>query len=288
MVMNQKTNTYLLTGILIVLAIGLILAIGYNSRNKKNLKAEKITSGTLLTEKEKAITELDKLNGKYTALNTKSEENLRMLAECRNSIAGLEKKVSSLSGENRALRKSSAELAELKKKYEALEKESAQLKVDHEQLLAKNARLQGDLAALGNEKSLISDELNRARLYDADNFLVTATRGKKVEKTVICASRTKKLNMAFEIPQELTEAISFRITTPAGVIINPDDSGIAWFFPPEAGSYVATLSSVSGEFEKSRQVVLNYAATERLAKGDYKIEILSNGQNIGNCRIRLK
>ena len=117
---------------------------------------------------------------------------------------------------------------------------------------------------------------------------MTATRGKKVERVVIFASRARKLNMAFEIPRDLTETISFRITTPEGTVINPDDKGIAWFFPPETESFVASLSSVTGEFEQSRQVVLNYTAGGRLVKGDYKIEILSNRQNIGNCRIRLK
>jgi len=46
--------------------------------------------------------------------------------------------------------------------------------------------------------------------------------------------------------------------------------------------------SVIAEFEQSRQVVLNYASKERLAKGEYRIQILSNGNNIGNCRIMLR
>lgn len=286
--MNQKNKDLLFAGIFIVLAIGLIMAFGYNARNKKSLKAEKMTSVTLLTEKEKALAELDRLNKELAELGSVSEENMRMLTESRDNISGLEKKISSLSAENRSLRKSGAELADLKKKYEALENESARLRGEREELTARSEKLKKDLEDAENEKLQISADLNRARLYDADNFLVTATRGKKTEKVVICASRAKKLNIAFEIPAALSEALSFRITTPAGSVISPDDRQLTWFFAPETGRFVASLSSFTGEFEQSRQVVLNYVAKERLVKGEYKVEILSNGQNIGNCRILLK
>lgn len=286
--MNRKTRDYLLAGLLIVLAFGLIMAAGYNARNKKSLKAERITSATLMTEREKALAELDKTNGELATLGSKSEENTRMLAEYSDNISGLEKKISSLSVENRSLRKTRAELADLNKKYEALEKESSQLKGDKEELLARNERLKKDLDTTENEKLQIAADLDRARLYDADNFLVTATRGRKTEKVVICASRAKKLNMAFEIPSALSEAVSFRITTPSGSVISPDDKQLAWSFAPETNRFVASLSSFTGEFEQSRQVVLNYIPKERLLKGEYKVEILTNGQNIGNCRIMLK
>lgn len=286
--MNQKTKTYMIAGLLIVLAIGLILAVGYNARNKKSLKTEKMTSATLLTEKEKALAELTRLNSEFAALGSRNEENMRMLTECRDNISSLEKKVSSLSTENRSMRKLSAEIADLKKKYEALEKESVQLKSEREELLARNEKLKKDLSESDNEKMQISTDLEKARLYNADNFLMTATRGKKTEKVVVCVSRARKLNMAFEIPSALSEAISFTITTPSGSVVRSDDRQLTWFLAPETDRFVASLSSSTGEFEQSRQVVLYYLAKERLAKGEYKVDILSNGQNIGKCRIVLR
>ena len=38
---NQKTLTYVLTAAIAILLIGLFLTIGSNSKNKKNLSAEK-------------------------------------------------------------------------------------------------------------------------------------------------------------------------------------------------------------------------------------------------------
>ena len=105
---------------------------------------------------------------------------------------------------------------------------------------------------------------------------------------MIRASRTKKLNMTFEVPQSLTETISFKIVTPTGSTINPDDKAISWYFPLDSRNFTASLSSVTGEFEQSRQIVLSYASKVKLVKGEYKIQILSNDNHIGSCRILLK
>ena len=105
---------------------------------------------------------------------------------------------------------------------------------------------------------------------------------------MIKASRAKKLNLAFEVPQNLTEAISFKVVTPSGKIINADDKSLTWTFPLDSRSFTASLSTTTGEFEQSRQVILNYVPKGKLAKGEYKIQILNDGSNIGNCRIMLR
>ena len=286
--MNQKTITYVGAGIIAILLLGLILSIGINVKNKKNLRNEKTTSEARLFEKQKVEEALAKLKTEFSVLEQQRDANDRLLNESNLKIAENEKKINSLTGENRSLRANTKELAELKKTKDELDREYSQLKSDNDRLLTQTKDLQNYLNALEAEKNSLTAQLEKAQLYNTDNFLVTATRGKKTEKIVIRASRTKKLNMAFEVPQSLTETISFKIVTPTGSTINPDDKAMSWFFPLDSRNLTASLSSVTGEFEQSRQVVLNYASKSKLVKGEYKIQILSNGNNIGNCRLMLK
>ena len=286
--MEQKTITYTGAGIIAVLVLALILAIGSNAKNKKNLGKEKTNSESLLLEKQKLESNLEKLNSDLSRLNQQSDANARLLEESNLKIAENEKKNKALSGEVKMLRSDKMELADLKKAKADLDAEYSQLKSERDRILVQNKDLEKSIASLENEKSDLTAQIEKARLYNTDNFLVTATRGKKTEKIVIRASRTKKINMSFEIPQNLTETISFKIGTPGGAIINPEDKGLSWFFPLDSRKLTASLSAVTGEFEPSKQVVLNYVSKGKLAKGEYKIQIFSNGNNVGNCRIMLR
>lgn len=174
------------------------------------------------------------------------------------------------------------------KTKDAPDKEYSQIKSDKDRLSIQSKDLQKSINSLEAEKKSLATRLEKAERYNTDNFLITATRGKKAEKIVIRASRVKKLTMAFEVPHSLTETISFRIITPSGSTVNSDDKSLSWFFPIQTISLTASLTAITGEFEQSRQVVLNYAPKGKLVKGEYKIQILSDSNNIGNCRIMLR
>lgn len=285
---RQTVVTYVGASIIALLLIGMVFTSVSISKGKKNLNAEKQTSEKNLSEKLSVEKDLAKLQTDFFTLKQKSDANTKLLAETNIEIADSEKKINSLSGENRSLRANRKELEELKKNKADLEKESSKLKSDYDKLRAQNKDLQNSLSTLETENKNLALQFEKAQEVNTDNFLVTATRGKKVEKFVIKASRTKKLNMIFEVPQSLTEAISFKIVTPSGITINPDDKSLTWTFPLDTRNFTASLSTVTGEFEQSRQVVLNYLPKEKLAKGEYKIQILCDGNNIGNCRIMLK
>jgi hypothetical protein len=286
--MNQKTITYAGAVIIALLFLGLILTIGILVKNKKNLSAEKLTSENLLSGKSKVEEELAKTKNNFSVLKQQYDANTKLLSETGSRIAENDKRINALSGENRSLRANKKELEELKKTKAELETEFLQLKSDRDRLLSQYNDLENSLNFLETEKKNIAAQFENAQLHNTDNFLVTATRGKKTEKIVICASRAKKLNIAFEVPQNLTETISFKIITPSGATINTDDKAMSWLFPLDSRNFTASLSSITGKFEQSRQVVLNYAPKSKLVKGEYKIQILSDGNNIGNCRLMLK
>jgi myosin heavy subunit len=245
------------------------------------LRRVSCSSGKLSAEKEVA-----KLKADFSSLQQKIDENQKLINENNIRIAESEKKLSSLSAENRKLQGTRKELEALNKVKADLEQESSRLKSDYDKLAAQNKDLQNSLAA-SEKKYLALLQENELRI-SSDNFLITATRGKKAEKIVVRASRAKKLNMAFEVPQNLTQSIGFKLTTPSGTTINPDDKSLTWTFPQDSRNFTASLSTITGEFEQSRQVVLNYLPKGKLAKGEYKIQIYSGDKNIGNCRIVLK
>jgi len=284
---NQKTINYTLAAIIAVLLLGFMLMVIFNGKNKKNLRAEKLVSENLLAGKSQTEAELARLKNDFNTLKQQYDENAKQLAESNAKIADDEKRINSLSREIRTLRGNSRELEDLKKTKADMEKEIARMKLDNENLNTRNRELQDRLAAMESEQNKLAEQLEKANLYDSDNFLATATRGKKTEKVVIFASRAKKLNVAFEVPQSLTENISFKIVTPSGSTVS-DDKAVSWVLINDSRNLTASLSAVTGEFEKSRKVVLNYTPKTKLEKGEYRIHILSNGNNIGNCRMVLK
>ena len=283
-----NTITYVLAGVIALLLVASVYAFVSNSRNKNDLGAEKLKNEKLLSEKLQIERDSEKLKAELSALAAQDEANRKLLEEVNQKIADHERRINALNGENRSLRNVRKELEELQKVKADLEQESQRLRSEYDKLMARSGELQKSIDNLQNEKKEISEQLRQALNYNSDNFLVTAVRGKKKERVVIFASRTKRLNVTFEVPRSLTEEISFRITTPSGQAINPDNKALNWIFPDNGRNLTASLSPLTGEFEESRQVVLTYTAKEKLAAGDYSIQILCNNINIGNCRIRLK
>jgi myosin heavy subunit len=279
---------YLGALVIALLLIGIIFTAGSNKKNKKSLNNEKLVSEKLLSEKLTGEKELAKLRTDFNTLKLRSDENAQLLAETNLKIAEYERRISSVSNENRSLRNVKKELDDLKITKAELEKESSQLKRDYDKLLAQNKDLQNSLTAVQNEMKTLALQMERLKSRNLDNMLVTATRGKKAEKIVISAARTKKLNMAFEVPNSLTESVSFKIVTPGGAILNSDDKTLSWHFEQDDHQFTASLSSMTGEFEQSKKVVVNYAPKGKLTKGEYKIQVFSKDECIGNCRIMLK
>jgi predicted nucleic acid-binding Zn-ribbon protein len=282
---NQKTVIYIGAVILAVLLLGLIFTAVSNSKNKKNLQAERANSERLMTEKSTIQNDLDKVRQDISTLKTKSEENARLLSDTETKLADTEKRMRSLSAQS--ARKSKAAEEEFQKQKAALEKEYADLKLNYDKLMSQNGDLQKKLTEMESQTNDLLEKLKMMNTFNSDNFQVMGTRGKN-DKQVIVARRVKKLNVNFEVPQSLTESISFKIITPAGTTISPEDKSLSWIFPPDLRNITASLSPISSEFEESRRVSLTYAPKEKLVPGEYKIQIFSNSQNIGNCRIKLR
>lgn len=282
---NRKTITYVGAVVIALLLLGLILTMVFNSRNRNSLKAEKLATERLLTEKSAIQNDLDKVREEISSLKLRSDENARLLSDTEAKLADTEKRMRFLSSQN--AKKSKAAEEEFQIQKAALEKEYADLKLSYDNQMSENGNLQKKLAEMEAQTNDLLEKLKAMSTFDSDNFQVMGTRGKN-DRQVVVARRVKKLSVNFEVPQSLTDAISFRIVTPTGTTITPEDKSLSWIFPPNARHLTASLSPVTSEFEESRKVTLTYAPKEKLVPGEYKIQIFSNGQNIGNCRIRLR
>ncbi|HUV01036.1 MAG TPA: hypothetical protein VMW32_08745 [Bacteroidales bacterium] len=282
--MKERTVTYVGAVIIALLLISTIFAFVSNSKNKRDLNAEKLRTESLLSEKLQNEQELAKLKADFSGLQVKSDANDKLLAETNQQITDINRRIRALSGENVNLRASKKELEELQVVKDSLDKEYDKLKLNQEKLVTQNDDLQNAIKALETSKSDLIEKLRINETYDADNFYAYGSRG-KADRLVF---RAKKLNVNFEVPQSLTEAISFKVLTPSGTTISSDDKALTWTISQDERNFTASLSAVTGESEPSQQVSLNYASKKRLAPGEYKIQILCSDQNIGNCRLKLK
>ncbi len=154
--------------------------------------------------------------------------------------------------------------------------------------MTNNKSLLNDISRLENEKKQLTEELEKAKTYIADNMMVSAVRGKTTERLVVVARRAKKINISFDVPKSLTDNISFKIKTPDGQTLTAENNELQWSFPDRPGVIMANLSPVTGEFEEGRQVNLTYTPSSKLAPGIYTIELICNNITIGHCRIRLR
>jgi myosin heavy subunit len=284
---QSKTMTYVGGTIIAVLLIGLIIAIVLGVRTRKNLNTEKLNSEKLLSEKLQVQKELDSVNADFTALKQKNAEDNKLLEESNKKLAESQRRVSYLSGQNRSLQQTKKDYEDLQKVKAEIQAESDKLKADYDKLMTKSNNLQASLSEMEAKNDRLNAKLDSVQLYRADNYLPTATRGKK-DKVVICSSRAKKLNVSFDVPGNLTETLDFTITTPSGSTITPDNKSLSWYYVNDARDFTASLSAVPAEIDNARQVVLSWAVTEKLTRGEYQIHVLCKGNEIGNCRIQLR
>jgi myosin heavy subunit len=285
--MKEKTLIYVGAAIIVLLLITTGIGFHSNSKNKLALKEETQQKESVISQKQLVSEELDKAKSDLADLTNKKETAEKALADAQSKITDKEKRIASMSKENKSLINDRKELATLKESKAALDRSYEDLKMKQETALSRVKELEDSGILAETEKKVLSGKLAASEMYRTDNTEIFGSRGNKKDKLTYNACRTKKINLNFEVPQSLTETISFKIITPAGTTITPEDKSLSWTIEQNSWNYTASLSSV-GEFEVSRKVVLTYTSKEKLKSGKYKIQIFSNDKNIGNCRVKLK
>lgn len=285
---NNKTTTWVGIGIIIILLLLSGAFIVLNSKNKKSLEAEKLKSEQLLSEKLQVEKDLEKAKADIAACEAKVNELNAKLAEAQSAIAAKDKRIAGLVNQSSALAKTRKELEDLQKSKADLDAEYVRLRSELEAANTQNNTLKTNINKLETEKSDLSKKLADALLYESDNFVVYGSRGKTTEKLTFRAGWTKKLNLNFDVPQNLTDVVTFKITTPSGKTVTPETAELTWKIRDNYRNFTASISPVTGEFEAARQVSMTYAPKEKFEKGEYKIEISTGSIVMGHCRVRFK
>jgi chromosome condensin MukBEF ATPase and DNA-binding subunit MukB len=276
------------TALLVISLIATGLYYRSNQSLQGNLDKEKLKSESLLSEKLALSKEAEKLKADIESWKGKSAETDRLLNEALAQVGKLERTVSALNRDNANLARVKKELADLKQIRQDLEARLQALDEENR----RNAQLAGDLnaelAALRVENAELK---NNIRVFQADatnDFRVETLRGKKKQKLTVNAAKTRKLQVSFEIPQEMSENVKFTIVTPQGREIKSDDKSLSHRIVDDGRTLTASLSPYSGEFEVSRRVEMSYLPDKKLEPGVYKIRIYNGETFAGSCQLRLR
>lgn len=290
--MKEKTLKYAGRSIIVLLFITASIAFVSNSKNKRNYNEEKIRNESISSQKLLVSQDLDKVKSDMDALTTRKLAEDKALAERNSKLAEAEKRISDLSKENGSLLKDRNMLVQLQKSKNDLDNAYKDLKLKQENASSRIKELENSAILLDAQKKELSEIIANAEEYRTSNMEIYGSTGNKKDKLTFLAQRTKKLNLIFDVPQSLNKPISINIITPDGKTITPEAKSFSSIIVPEVDYLTASLSpippSTPGKLNTSQKVIIVYTPEEKLNAGEYKIQILCNGRNIGNYRLKLR
>jgi hypothetical protein len=290
--MKEKTLKYAGTSIIVLLLITATIALVSNSKNKRNYNEEKIRKESISSQKLQVSQELEKVKNDMVALTAKKESDEKLNTATDSKLSEVEKRLAHMSKENSSLLTDRNDLVQLQKTKNDLDRAYEDLKLKQETASSRIKELENSTIILDAQKKELSENLADAEKYRTSNIEIYGSRGNKKDKLTFTARRTKKLNLIFDVPQNLNEPISIKIITPDGKTIVPSNKTITSSIGPDINYLTVSLSTilptVSGNDNSSQKVTIAYTPEEIFKPGEYKIQITSNGKNIGNCRLKLR
>jgi hypothetical protein len=287
--MKEKRVRLAGSAIIVVLLIIAGIAFFSNSRNKRNLKQEKLQNESIMSQRNKATQDLDNVKSDLTALKSKDEITNKALASEKTILKEKERRIAYISKENSSLMKDKNELAQLKKSKAALDKSYQDLELQHVTALSLIKDLENSKIALDSERKELMSELESSQKDRIDNVELYASRGNRKNKITFIARRARELNLSFDTPLSKADAISYKIISPSGKIINPEDKLSAWTIVDNSPQKMtASLSSASADPENARKIELKDNSKDKLIPGVYTIQIFGDNIDIGNYKLKLR
>lgn len=291
---KESTVAFIVT-LLLVLATGVaIYYFSANSANEQDLVSEKVRNEKLLSEKLLLAKEVDQLKSDIAGYKGKNSDLDKKLAGIESQLKQKEKQMTDLNKYHQgAVSDFKKQLSELQQIREQLNKEIARQNDQLAALKKENNTLKDAIASIEGEYDELKSRNNMLTQIISDNYGVEAHR--KKDKLTINAKRTKEIELGFDVPAEMSENLSFTITSPEGKQLSSNQSKTityAVLSDFEFSDETATASLSGGlsekEIKSKKHVVLTYKPETRLNRGLYQISIFSEGTHIGSSVIRLK
>ena len=278
-----------------VIAIGTLLLGGIliheKQEHKTDLDNAKLQNELLLSEKLALDKEILHYEDAMNILKEKNERSEKLFTEWQRKLTDRETAYSELAKENARTKSLKKQLAENNNMNEDLLKKMKDLNHENSSQLADNARLKNTLLTHQGEKEELMKQLDAAmtaHVIKPDNYMVETHMNLKKDRLTYNAKRIKKLTLVLDMPMDHSTEISFNITTPEGKVITEKNKMLTWKFISNDKNLTASINPFDDELQASSQIKLTYTPTSKLQPGEYKIAVMKSGQNIGNCRVRLR
>ncbi len=281
---REKRITAIAVLILIAALIGSGLFYSTNRSITKDLNNEKLKSEMMLSEKLALQKEIETFKTQVNSLSGKNSELDKLLAETNGKLSEKEAQLSRIIRENgniKSLKKQLAELEQLKKDFE---NQVLALNESIKKLNSEKEELNRTIVSLRNENKQLTENLEILNSMTGDNYLVESTKRK--DRLTVVARRTKKITMSFNVPENMVENISFKLTKPDGSQVDGKGNGIAYHITNEDEGLTASLSG--GVIKVSKKIEMTYEPKEKQKPGIYKIEIYNGDKYIGTCNVKLR
>jgi peptidoglycan hydrolase CwlO-like protein len=250
--------------------------------SQAKLKSEKLLSEKLLLDKN--IAALKKDLSSLKGLNTNLDQRI---ASMQKSLTERESRISQLN-------KDKASYVALKKEYSEIQKIRESLAAQLESLVSKNnslamenSQLNRKISDIQNENALMLAELSQLRvLRDGPEGFMVEIEKKKADKLTVRATKAKRVNVSFEIPEDLKglpSAYTIEIQSEQGKKLN----GVANITSNSVRSgLVANSGNAPAEIGRQR-VNIEFVPQEKLTKGIYTFNIYRNGDLVARAKARL-
>ena len=159
-------------------------------------------------------------------------------------------------------------------------------------LQSENNDLRTSLAMMeANNEQLAVNNKNLTRMI-VNNLEAEAQ--KKNNKLTVNAKKTKEIILAFEVPASMSEQLKFNIVFPDGKQVASNNSKNITYavnhkdFVFSDAEVVASTQNLFVKSDDSKQIALSYKADSKLKPGTYQIDIYSENEYLGSCRMKLK
>ena len=285
-------------GLLALIALLVVVsAIGwYLYLDMKSAKQEVVTKLVNVTDEKAEVTnELKALIVQYEDMKSDNDTVNKKLAEEQARIEALLEELQKVKKSNRwqihKYKKELSTLREIMKSYiyqiDSLNTMNINLRQENSAVTAQNKKIVSKNKKLEILTSNLSETVEKAAILRAINITALATkkkgketnRSKKVEKIKVCFTLTEN-----SVAESGTQYFYLQITDPQGKILSGTEN-IATF----GDKTIPYSDKREIEYDnKDIDVCIYWAKTEKLTKGEYKINIISKGYVIGKSAFYLK
>ena len=277
--------------LLFLLAMGFAIFYFSDGRNlKKDLASEKVKSEKMLSEKLALSKELDKLKNEIDSYKGKNASLDKSLADLKSKLQKKEAEINRMAANSSPNYKK--QFQELQAIKADLDKTLARLNEELSALQSENYNLRTVLAMMeANNEQLAVNNKNLTRMI-VNNLEAEAQ--KKNNKLTVNARKTKEIVLAFEVPASMSEQLKFNIVFPDGKQVASNNSKSITYavnhkdFVFSDAEVVASTQNLFVKSDDSKQIALSYKADSKLKPGTYQIDIYSENEYLGSCRMKLK